>query len=57
MTFQIQFALDEIKRLAPENPNWSNDPLVQAVLKDDLKSVVGSGEKGLCTCYRSRTVA
>ena len=47
MTFQIQFALDEIKRLAPENPNWSNDPLVQAVLKDDLKSVVGSGEKGL----------
>ncbi|MDH1795946.1 MULTISPECIES: HAD family hydrolase [Citrobacter] len=47
MTFQIQFALDEIKRLAPENPNWSNDLLVQAVLKDDLKSVVGSGEKGL----------
>ncbi|QBC02824.1 HAD family hydrolase [Enterobacter cloacae] len=47
LTFQIQFALDEIKRLAPQNPGWSSDPLVQAVLKDDIKTVAASGEKGL----------
>ncbi|WP_336211485.1 HAD family hydrolase [Enterobacter sp. P82] len=47
LTFQIQFALDEIKRLAPQNPGWSGDPLVQAVLKDDIKTVAASGEKGL----------
>lgn len=47
LTFQIQFALDEIKRLAPQNPGWSSDPLVQAVLKDDIKTVAAFGEKGL----------
>lgn len=47
LTFQIQFALDEIKRLARQNPGWSSDPLVQAVLKDDIKTVAASGEKGL----------
>ncbi|EAN4330402.1 haloacid dehalogenase-like hydrolase [Salmonella enterica subsp. enterica serovar Oslo] len=47
LTFQIQFALDEIKRLAPEHPDWANDPLVKAVLADDIKSVAAAGEKGL----------
>lgn len=47
LTFQIKFALDEVKRLAPQNPEWSSDPLVQAVLKDDIKTVAASGEKGL----------
>lgn len=47
LTFQIKFALDEVKRLAPQNPGWSSDPLVQAVLKDDIKTISASGEKGL----------
>lgn len=47
LTFQLQFAVDEVKRLAPEHPEWKNDPVVSAVLNDDLKTVVASGEKGL----------
>ncbi|MEZ2604964.1 HAD family hydrolase [Kluyvera intermedia] len=47
LTFQLQFAVDEVKRLAPEHPEWKNDPVVSAVLNDDLKTVVTSGEKGL----------
>lgn len=47
LTFQVKFALDEVKRLAPQNPGWSSDPLVQAVLKNDIKTVAASGEKGL----------
>ncbi|MBD0985459.1 HAD family hydrolase [Klebsiella michiganensis] len=47
ITFQIQFVLDEVKRLAPEHPEWQNDPLVSAVLKNDLKTVAAAGEKGL----------
>ncbi|HHS1136525.1 TPA: HAD family hydrolase [Salmonella enterica subsp. enterica] len=47
LTFQLQFAVDEVKRLAPEHPEWKNDPVVSAVLAGDLKTVAASGEKGL----------
>ncbi|ADO47236.1 HAD family hydrolase [[Enterobacter] lignolyticus] len=47
LTFQLQFAVDEIKRMAPEHPEWQKDPLIAAVLENDLKAVAASGEKGL----------
>ncbi|MGR7756614.1 HAD family hydrolase [Klebsiella aerogenes] len=47
LTFQLQFAVDEVKRLAPEHPEWKKDPLVAAVLNNDLKTVAAGGEKGL----------
>lgn len=47
LTFQIQFVLDEIKRLAPQHPEWKKDPLYNAVLKDDMKTVAKAGMKGL----------
>ncbi|MFB0712855.1 HAD family hydrolase [Buttiauxella noackiae] len=47
LTFQLQFAVDEVKRLAPEHPEWKSDPVVSAVLNDDLPAVAASGEKGL----------
>lgn len=47
LTFQLQFAVDEVKRLAPEHPEWKNDPIVNAVLNNDLKTVAAAGEKGL----------
>ncbi|WP_234262395.1 HAD family hydrolase [Klebsiella aerogenes] len=47
LTFQLQFAVDEIKRLAPAHPEWKNDPVVSAVLGNDLKAVAASGDKGL----------
>lgn len=47
LTFQLQFAVDEVKRLAPQHPEWKNDPILSAVLNNDLKTVAESGEKGL----------
>lgn len=47
ITFQFQFTLDEIKRLAPQQPDWANDALVKAVLADDIKTVAAAGKTGL----------
>lgn len=47
LTFQLQFVMDEIKRLAPQHPEWNNDALVQAVINNDLNAVKQSGKKGL----------
>jgi phosphoserine phosphatase len=45
--FQLQFALDRVKALAPNHPEWKNNPLLQAVLDDDIKKVLSFGEHGL----------
>ncbi|HAT1577340.1 TPA: haloacid dehalogenase-like hydrolase [Raoultella ornithinolytica] len=47
LTFQIQFIIDEVKRLAPEHPEWQQDPLIAAVINNDTKTVARAGEKGL----------
>ena len=45
--FQFQFALDRIKALAPDHPEWKDNKLLQAVVHDDMKTVIESGMKGL----------
>jgi phosphoserine phosphatase len=45
--FQLQFALDRIKEMAPQHLEWKTNPLLTAVVNNDLKTVLGSGEKGL----------
>lgn len=47
LTFQLQFALDELKRLAPSHPEWKNDPLIAAALNNDTKTLAAAGSKGL----------
>jgi phosphoglycolate phosphatase-like HAD superfamily hydrolase len=47
LTFQLQFAIDEIRRLAPEHPEWQQDTIVKAVLDNDMKALAKSGKKGL----------
>jgi phosphoglycolate phosphatase-like HAD superfamily hydrolase len=47
LTFQLQFVLDEIKRLAPEHPEWKQDALVQAVINNQTKTLMQAGKKGL----------
>lgn len=47
LTFEIKFIIDEIKRQAPEHPEWKEDPLLRAVLKDDMATVMKAGNKGL----------
>lgn len=45
--FQLQFALDRVKDLAPEHPEWKNTQPFKAVLDDDMNTVLESGMKGL----------
>jgi phosphoglycolate phosphatase-like HAD superfamily hydrolase len=41
--FQVAFILDRLKELAPQHPEWKEDPLIGAVLKGDLHPVVAGG--------------
>jgi hypothetical protein len=45
--FQLQFAIDRIKQLAPEHPEWNDTQPFKAVLEDDLEHVMESGVQGL----------
>jgi hypothetical protein len=45
--FQLQFAIDRVKQLAPNRPGWKNEQPFKAVLEDDHEALVASGEKGL----------
>ncbi len=45
--FQLQFALDRVKAMAPEHPEWNGKPPFQAVLDGDTTALVASGKEGL----------
>ncbi|TVP79115.1 HAD family hydrolase [Thioalkalivibrio sp.] len=45
--FQLLFAIDRVKALAPEHPEWRDRQPFQAVLEGDLRALAESGEKGL----------
>lgn len=45
--FQFAFALDRVKELAPQHPEWKTKQPFKAVLDGDLKAIEASGEKGL----------
>jgi phosphoglycolate phosphatase-like HAD superfamily hydrolase len=45
--FQFAFALDRVKALAPQHPEWKTQQPFQGVLEGDLKALAASGEKGL----------
>jgi hypothetical protein len=47
MYTQLVFALDRIKALAPQHPEWKQDQPFKAVLEGDLKTVLAGGEKTL----------
>jgi len=45
--FQLAFVLDRVKTMAPQHPEWKDNPLYSAVLRDDLKAVAAAGERGI----------
>ena len=47
MPFQLAFALDELKRRVPEEPEWKDDPTVQAALAGNLPALLADHYKGL----------
>jgi hypothetical protein len=49
MYFQLAFAIDRVKALAPQHPEWKTQQPFKAVLEGDMKTLAASGEKGLVT--------
>jgi phosphoglycolate phosphatase-like HAD superfamily hydrolase len=45
--FQLLFAMDRIRELAPQHPQWRTQMPFKAVLENDLAALAGSGNKGL----------
>jgi phosphoglycolate phosphatase-like HAD superfamily hydrolase len=44
---QIAFAIDRIKALAPQNPQWKTQQPFKAVLENDIPTIKAGGQKGL----------
>ena len=47
MYFQLLFALDRVKTLAPQHPEWSTTEPFASLLKGDVKGALAGGEKAL----------
>jgi hypothetical protein len=47
MYFQAFFTLDRVKALAPQHPEWKDRQPFKAILENDMKALVASGEKGV----------
>jgi len=45
--FQLQFALDRVKAMSTDHPEWKDNLLFKAVLDNDIKTVLSFGEHGL----------
>jgi phosphoserine phosphatase len=45
--FQLLFAIDRVKALAPKHPEWKTKQPFKAVLEGDMKALAASGEKGI----------
>ena len=47
MYFEFMFAMDEVKRLAPQHPEWKTQQPFKAVLDGDQKALAATGMDGL----------
>jgi phosphoglycolate phosphatase-like HAD superfamily hydrolase len=45
--FQFAFAMDQVKALAPQHPEWQGTQPFKAALEGDREALAASGEKGL----------
>jgi phosphoglycolate phosphatase-like HAD superfamily hydrolase len=45
--FQFAFAIDRVKALAAEHPQWKTEQPFASVLADDMNGLVATGQKGL----------
>ena len=49
--FQFVFALDRVKVLAPQHPEWKDAEPFKSVLEGDTKALAAAGEKGLARSH------
>ncbi len=47
MPVQLYFALDRVKALAPQHPEWKNKEPFASLLKGDLKAALAGGDRAL----------
>jgi phosphoglycolate phosphatase-like HAD superfamily hydrolase len=47
MYFQLAFALDRVRAMAPDHPEWKDVEPFKSVLAGDMKGLAASGERGL----------
>jgi hypothetical protein len=47
MYFQLLFALDRVKALAPQHPEWKDKEPFASLLKGDVKGALAGGEKAI----------
>jgi hypothetical protein len=45
--FQVAFAIDELRRMAPQHPEWKTKQPFKALLDNDKRALAAAGEKGL----------
>jgi hypothetical protein len=45
--FQFLFAMDQVKKMAPQHPEWKTTEPFKSVLAGDMKGLMASGEKGV----------
>ncbi len=45
--FQLQFAIDRVKAMAPDHPEWSDQQPFKALLENDMEALMAEGEAGL----------
>ena len=47
VSFQVMFAFDRVKALAPQHPEWKTREPFASLLKGDMDGVAAGGEKGV----------
>jgi phosphoglycolate phosphatase-like HAD superfamily hydrolase len=47
LPFQLVFALDRVKAMAPQHPEWKTKEPFASLLKGDMNGVMASGQQGL----------
>ncbi len=45
--FQLQFAIDRVKAMAPDHPEWKDQQPFKALLEGDMEALMSEGEAGL----------
>ena len=45
--FQVMFAFDQVKAMAPQHPEWKTKQPFASVLKGDMQGLAATGEKGV----------
>ncbi|MEM9053067.1 MAG: HAD family hydrolase, partial [Bacteroidota bacterium] len=45
--FQLAYAIDKVKEMKPNHPEWDEDPVLKAAAEGDIKGILEEGERGL----------